>query len=73
MYNLLVERCFRECVDTFRRKDLESAEEKVRPSRFGPFRVLMMFSDSAYGLEARNSTDRSPLVHSVWRIAVKSS
>mmetsp|Transcript_14492 Transcript_14492/g.43814 ORF Transcript_14492/g.43814 Transcript_14492/m.43814 type:complete len:100 (-) Transcript_14492:2048-2347(-) len=28
MYNGLVERCFRECVDSFRRKDLESSEEK---------------------------------------------
>jgi len=32
MYNSLVERCFRDCVDTFRRKDLEPAEEKVRVS-----------------------------------------
>jgi hypothetical protein len=30
MYNSLVERCFRDCVDTFRRKDLEPAEEKVK-------------------------------------------
>jgi len=29
MYNTLVERCFVDCVDSFRRKDLESAEEKV--------------------------------------------
>lgn len=28
MYNGLVERCFRDCVDSFRRKDLESSEEK---------------------------------------------
>eukprot|EP00884_Botryococcus_braunii_P022590 jgi/Botrbrau1/9014/Bobra.0148s0116.1 len=28
MYNTLVERCFRDCVDSFRRKDLEAAEEK---------------------------------------------
>lgn len=31
MYNSLVERCFRDCVDSFRRKDLDAAEEKVRP------------------------------------------
>ena len=30
MYNGLVERCFKDCVDSFRRKDLESSEEKVR-------------------------------------------
>jgi Tim10/DDP family zinc finger len=30
MYNSLVEKCFRDCVDSFRRKDLESSEEKVR-------------------------------------------
>ena len=29
MYNNLVERCFRDCVDSFRRKDLEGTEEKV--------------------------------------------
>ena len=29
MYNTLVERCFRDCVDSFRRKDLDSTEEKV--------------------------------------------
>ncbi|KAK9827249.1 hypothetical protein WJX81_002882 [Elliptochloris bilobata] len=28
MYNSLVERCFIDCVDSFRRKDLEAAEEK---------------------------------------------
>ena len=30
MYNSLVERCFRECVESFRRKDLDATEEKVR-------------------------------------------
>ena len=30
MYNGLVEKCFKDCVDSFRRKDLESSEEKVR-------------------------------------------
>jgi len=30
MYNSLVERCFKDCVDSFRRKDMEPAEEKVR-------------------------------------------
>lgn len=29
MYNSLVEKCFRDCVDSFRRKDLDSTEEKV--------------------------------------------
>ena len=29
MYNSLVERCFTDCVDSFRRKDLDSTEEKV--------------------------------------------
>lgn len=28
MYNSLVERCFKDCVDSFRRKDLDSGEEK---------------------------------------------
>lgn len=28
MYNQLVERCFKDCVETFRRKDLDSTEEK---------------------------------------------
>ena len=28
MYNSLVERCFKDCVETFRRKDLDSGEEK---------------------------------------------
>ncbi len=31
MYNSLVEKCFKDCVESFRRKDLESTEEKVRP------------------------------------------
>jgi hypothetical protein len=30
MYNSLVERCFKDCVDSFRRKDLDATEEKVR-------------------------------------------
>lgn len=29
MYNSLVERCFKDCIETFRRKDLDSTEEKV--------------------------------------------
>ena len=29
MYNSLVERCFKDCVDSFRRKDLDATEEKV--------------------------------------------
>lgn len=30
MYNSLVEKCFKECVDGFRRKDLDATEERVR-------------------------------------------
>jgi hypothetical protein len=30
MYNRLTERCFRECVDSFRRKAMDSTEERVR-------------------------------------------
>lgn len=30
MYNSLVERCFKDCVESFRRKDLDATEEKVR-------------------------------------------
>jgi hypothetical protein len=29
MYNSLVEKCFKDCVDSFRRKDLDNSEEKV--------------------------------------------
>lgn len=29
MYNTLVERCFKDCVESFRRKDLDATEEKV--------------------------------------------
>ena len=29
MYNTLVERCFRDCIESFRQKDLDSSEEKV--------------------------------------------
>jgi import inner membrane translocase subunit TIM9 len=29
MYNSLVQKCFTDCVDSFRRKDLDSTEEKV--------------------------------------------
>lgn len=29
MYNALVERCFTDCVESFRRKDLDSTEERV--------------------------------------------
>ena len=29
MYNSLVEKCFKECVDGFRRKDLDATEERV--------------------------------------------
>ena len=30
MYNNLVEKCFTDCVDSFRRRDLDGTEEKVR-------------------------------------------
>ncbi len=33
MYNSLVEKCFKDCVESFRRKDLESSEEKVGTCR----------------------------------------
>ena len=36
MYNSLVEKCFKDCVESFRRKDLESSEEKVRSRRSLP-------------------------------------
>lgn len=29
MYNSLVERCFKDCIDSFRSKNLDKAEEKV--------------------------------------------
>jgi len=40
MYNSLVERCFKDCVDSFRRKDMEPAEEKVKEDFF----LLQFFS-----------------------------
>ena len=40
MYNSLVEKCFRDCVDSFRRKDLDAAEEKVRGAGAGAVFVL---------------------------------
>ena len=38
MYNSLVQKCFTDCVESFRRKDLDSAEEKARapPLLFAP-------------------------------------
>lgn len=37
MYNSLVEKCFSNCVQSFRRKDLEKDEERVRlPTRHAP-------------------------------------
>lgn len=36
MYNSLVERCFKDCVDSFRRKDLDAAEEKARRRSASP-------------------------------------
>ena len=43
MYNTLVEKCFTDCVDSFRRKDLDSSEEKVR-RLFYSTRVFTMMS-----------------------------
>ena len=41
MYNGLVERCFKDCVESFRRKDLDSTEEKVRTDWWGrPWRTI---------------------------------
>jgi Tim10/DDP family zinc finger len=39
MYNSLVEKCFRDCVESFRRKDLESSEEKV-PHQLAGYRNM---------------------------------
>jgi len=54
MYNSLVERCFRDCVETFRRKDLEPAEEKVR--RKGEDRIRI---DGVWVLGASPSLQRA--------------
>ena len=35
MYNNVVERCFQDCVDSFRRKDLDNTEERVSYGRSG--------------------------------------
>ena len=50
MYNSLVERCFKDCVDSFRRKDMEPAEEKVK-NFFSPSVVFLFgffFSKSSF-------------------------
>lgn len=45
MYNSLVERCFKDCVDSFRRKDMEPAEEKVKTFRFfRDFLIIFLLS-----------------------------
>lgn len=36
MYNTVVERCFMDCVGSFKRKDLEKDEEAVRPASVLP-------------------------------------
>jgi len=54
MYNSLVERCFRDCVDTFRRKDLEPAEEKVKEER--RMDGWMERWGSLFSLQARSRT-----------------
>lgn len=43
MYNSLVERCFKDCVDSFRRKDMEPTEEKVRVFFFLSFFPFFFF------------------------------
>ena len=72
MYNNLVERCFRECVDSFRRKDLDSTEEKVG---FSPTHFLDMCS-SAKVRDGRIISSMLTLVYllmcSVFKIAAKS-
>ena len=64
MYNGLVERCFKECVDSFRKKDLDNTEEKVNTKQsflFSPLSpsihlFLSIFAVcSAYKVAARSS------------------
>ena len=40
MYNSLVQKCFTDCVDSFRRKDLDSTEEKVIVVTLPPMPLL---------------------------------
>lgn len=48
MYNSLVEKCFKDCVESFRRKDLESSEEKVGTCRSLFGHVQCVFFDSSF-------------------------
>ena len=45
MYNNVVERCFRDCVDSFRRKDLESSEERVSTPECLPHLFDMLLTE----------------------------
>ena len=49
MYNSLVQKCFTDCVESFRRKDLDSAEEKAR----GPLIFSTTIRDMHHVLKAR--------------------
>lgn len=40
MYNDLVEKCFKDCIDSFRRKDLDSGEEHCVMNCTGKFMKL---------------------------------
>lgn len=60
MYNSLVERCFRECVENFRRKTLDANEEKCVSKCTEKFlkhsaRVSMRFSELNATLEQQQA------------------
>lgn len=44
MYNSLVERCFKDCVESFRRKDLDSVEEKASCGWRGSWRAAWLLA-----------------------------
>ena len=48
MYNSLVERCFKECVESFRKKDLDNTEEKVSLGCSRPFNIPLPPSQLSY-------------------------
>lgn len=58
MYNSLVERCFKDCVDSFRRKDMEPAEEKVKEDFFSFAIFFSGFSLSFLPFKAHVSTPK---------------
>ena len=58
MYNGLVERCFKECVDSFRRKNLDSTEERCVTRCCEKYlkhsqRVSLRFAELNAGAEAQ--------------------